>query len=202
MIPMMKDPDFVNLVGGAPLPSLFPIKSITVTLQDGSQVELQEADASLAQRYAPFAQGPLIEWCKQQVSALHKPPGPWDVQLTAGSMAGIDACLDNLFDRGDTILVEEFTFTAALDAIAALGLNVVTVPCDAGGLVPKELKRICEELGAKGTRPKGLLTIPAAQNPTGTRLRCAQFCNPLQPKMPRLSAISISNATNVGELNL
>jgi DNA-binding transcriptional MocR family regulator len=41
------------------------------------------------------------------VRTLHAPPGEWEVELTAGSMAAIDACLDNVLDPGCTLLVEQ-----------------------------------------------------------------------------------------------
>jgi hypothetical protein len=57
----------VCLLGGAPLPSLFPIQSITVTLTDNTTIQLDGAAARSAQRYAPFAQDDLLRFCRNQV---------------------------------------------------------------------------------------------------------------------------------------
>lgn len=67
LLPLMKDPNVVCLLGGAPLPSLFPIANITVTLADGTCIQLDGAATHSAQRYAPFAQDDLLCFCRNQV---------------------------------------------------------------------------------------------------------------------------------------
>ena len=67
LLPLMKDPSVVCLLGGAPLPSLFPIANITVTLTDGTSIQLDGAATHSAQRYAPFAQDDLLKFCRNQV---------------------------------------------------------------------------------------------------------------------------------------
>eukprot|EP00241_Pyramimonas_parkeae_P002654 CAMPEP_0114233518 /NCGR_PEP_ID=MMETSP0058-20121206/5208_1 /TAXON_ID=36894 /ORGANISM="Pyramimonas parkeae, CCMP726" /LENGTH=445 /DNA_ID=CAMNT_0001345115 /DNA_START=103 /DNA_END=1440 /DNA_ORIENTATION=- len=170
LVPLMKDPDVVSLVGGAPLPSLFPIESLCVKLKDGSEVILDGQDANSAQRYAPFAQDGLLRWCSQQVQSLHKPPGRWTVQMSAGSMSAIDITLDNLLDPGSTLLIEEFTFCAALDAMKSSRVNLVTVKGDRDGMIPESLDECCRSLQQQGIKPRAVFIIPKGQNPTGTCL--------------------------------
>ena len=62
-----QDPNSICLAGGAPPPSLFPLEGITLRLKDGKHINIEGDDMSRAQRYAPFAQGPILEWCKGQV---------------------------------------------------------------------------------------------------------------------------------------
>jgi DNA-binding transcriptional MocR family regulator len=111
----------------------------------------------------------------EQVRTLHAPPGDWEVELTAGSMAAIDACFDNVLDPGCTVLVEQFTFTAALDALRSSRAHLATVRCDAEGLVPEALEARCAELRARNVRPRALFTIPKGQNPTGSVLRRERY---------------------------
>eukprot|EP00239_Pterosperma_sp_CCMP1384_P000978 CAMPEP_0197852294 /NCGR_PEP_ID=MMETSP1438-20131217/20201_1 /TAXON_ID=1461541 /ORGANISM="Pterosperma sp., Strain CCMP1384" /LENGTH=103 /DNA_ID=CAMNT_0043466267 /DNA_START=108 /DNA_END=415 /DNA_ORIENTATION=- len=54
------------MVGGASMPSLCPVASISMKLQDGTEVNLDCADSSSARS---FAQGPLLEWYRQQVAS-------------------------------------------------------------------------------------------------------------------------------------
>eukprot|EP00242_Pyramimonas_sp_CCMP2087_P001712 CAMPEP_0198228508 /NCGR_PEP_ID=MMETSP1445-20131203/113433_1 /TAXON_ID=36898 /ORGANISM="Pyramimonas sp., Strain CCMP2087" /LENGTH=336 /DNA_ID=CAMNT_0043908885 /DNA_START=248 /DNA_END=1255 /DNA_ORIENTATION=- len=171
IIPLMGDPTSVCLAGGAPLPSLFPIQDITVRLRDGTSIEIEGDDASRAQRYAPFAQGPILEWCKTQVQQLHNPPAAWEVQLTAGSMSAIDIVFDMVLDPGSTLLIEEFTFTAAIDAMKATRANLEQVQSDRDGMLPEALEAKCATLGEARIKPRALFIIPVGQNPTGTRLR-------------------------------
>lgn len=55
--------------------------------------------------------------------------------MSAGSMSAIDITLDNLLDPGSTLLIEEFTFCAALDAMKSSRVNLVTVKGDRGTLL-------------------------------------------------------------------
>jgi DNA-binding transcriptional MocR family regulator len=65
----------------------------------------------------------------------------------------------------------QFTFTAALDAVAAHRAHLAPVACDAHGLVPASLEAKCAQLKHRGVRPRALFIIPKGQNPTGSVLR-------------------------------
>eukprot|EP00959_Pyramimonas_sp_CCMP1952_P095734 2001512-Pyramimonas_sp.AAC.1 len=75
--------------------------------------------------------------CREQVQALHNPPGAWEVQMSGGSMSAIDIVFDMLLDPGSTLLVEDFTFCAAIDAMKGARVNAERVRSDSGGLNPE-----------------------------------------------------------------
>jgi DNA-binding transcriptional MocR family regulator len=139
LVPIMKDPTVHVLAQGVPPASAFPLKMCSFELADGSCVTLDTTRTSLAQRYPQFAWGELREWLLDHVRALHNPLCEWDVCIGAGSMSSVDIVINMLADRGDVVLVEEHTFTAALDVMAAAGLRVVPVPLDEHGIVPAAL---------------------------------------------------------------
>ena len=93
-----------------------------------------------------------------------------DVLITIGSMQGIDLVNALLVERGDTVIVEEFSFAGALSRLRKLGAGIVGAPLDAEGLRIDALETILRDLGAKGIRPKYIYTIPTIQNPTGSVL--------------------------------
>jgi 2-aminoadipate transaminase len=93
-----------------------------------------------------------------------------DVLITTGSGQAIDLVNGLLLERGDTVILEEFTYGGALTKLKRLGVNVVGAPLDDEGLKIDGLARIIEDLGRKGIRPKYVYTIPTVQNPTGSIL--------------------------------
>src|SRR6516164_7523915 len=93
-----------------------------------------------------------------------------DVLITSGSGQAIDLVNGLLLERGDTVILEEFTYGGALTKLKRLGVNVVGAPLDDEGLTIDGLARIIEDLGHKGVVPKYVYTIPTIQNPTGSIL--------------------------------
>ena len=161
------------LAQGVPPMCTLPIASMTVRLTDGTVVELDQATALGAQRYAPFGWNSLRAWLLEHVAELHSPPclGGWDVSIASGSMYGIDAVLRLLLNFGDAVLCEEFTFLASKDLFLASGAVLLPVQMDGDGVLPSAVEAACEaRLRSGQPLPKLLYTIPVGQNPTGTRL--------------------------------
>src|SRR5207237_7133944 len=75
-----------------------------------------------------------------------------------------------LLERGDTVILEEFTYGGALTKLKRLGVNIIGAPLDDDGLRIDALARILDDLKCKGTVPKYIYTIPTIQNPTGSIL--------------------------------
>jgi 2-aminoadipate transaminase len=93
-----------------------------------------------------------------------------DVLITSGSGQAIDLVNGLLLERGDTVILEEFTYGGALTKLKRLGVNIIGAPLDDDGLKIEGLARIFEDLKRKGIVPKYVYTIPTVQNPTGSIL--------------------------------
>src|SRR6266481_3409269 len=93
-----------------------------------------------------------------------------DVLITSGSGQGIDLVNQLFLERGDTVILEEFTYGGALTKLKRLGVNIIGAPLDDAGLRIDALGRIIEDLRRKGITPKYIYTIPTIQNPTGSIL--------------------------------
>jgi 2-aminoadipate transaminase len=93
-----------------------------------------------------------------------------DVLITSGSGQAIDLVNGLLLERGDTVILEEFTYGGALTKLKRLGVDIIGAPLDDDGLKIDALARIIEDLARKGIRPKYVYTIPTVQNPTGSIL--------------------------------
>jgi 2-aminoadipate transaminase len=93
-----------------------------------------------------------------------------DILITSGSGQAIDLINGLLLERGDTVILEEFTYGGALTKLKRLGVDIIGAPLDDDGLKIDALARILEDLVRKGIRPKYVYTIPTVQNPTGSIL--------------------------------
>lgn len=90
--------------------------------------------------------------------------------MTSGSTSAWDSALRVFCERGDFILMEEYTFSSALETVLPLGVKAVPVPMDEQGLLPDSLDEILtnwDETARGARKPFILYTIPTGQNPTG-----------------------------------
>jgi aromatic amino acid aminotransferase I len=74
--------------------------------------------------------GPLADWVREHVQALHAPPRRLEQLVTCGNTNGLDIALRCLLSRGDCVLTEEYTYAATLQArswLAPCGINVQPV---------------------------------------------------------------------------
>ena len=53
---------------------MFPLRGLSFTLSDGTAITLDESEVFTAQRYAPFAKGPLIAQLRGLMQRIHAPP--------------------------------------------------------------------------------------------------------------------------------
>ncbi len=93
-----------------------------------------------------------------------------DVLITTGSGQGIDLVCRMLAQPGDTILVEGFSYGGAITRFRKLGLKIVGMELDHGGIRIDALEASLAELAAQDIKPRFIYTIPTIQNPTGSIL--------------------------------
>jgi 2-aminoadipate transaminase len=128
------------------------------------------ADMALYNPHGPQGFRATREFVVDKVKARGIECSPEEVLITSGSGQGLDLVNRVLLDRGDTVVIEEFTYGGALTKVQRLGVNVVGAPLDDDGLRIDALDRILDELKRKGTPAKYIYTIPTVQNPTGSIL--------------------------------
>ena len=91
-----------------------------------------------------------------------------EVLITSGSGLAIELINEILLEEGDTVIVEEFSFSGALGNLRRRRVNMVGIEVDHDGMRMDQLAEELERLRNEGVRPKYIYTIPTLQNPTGT----------------------------------
>jgi len=93
-----------------------------------------------------------------------------DILIVSGSLQALDLVNGALLARGDTVICERDCYQGTLTRYQRLGVNVVGIPLDEGGLRIDALGEALAALKSRNVRPKFIYTIPTVQNPTGTIL--------------------------------
>ncbi|KAM5193716.1 kynurenine/alpha-aminoadipate aminotransferase, mitochondrial isoform 2-T2 [Mantella aurantiaca] len=178
-------PSMISLAGGIPNPNTFPFKTASVTLNDGTTIEIGENLMKKALQYSATAGIPeLVSWLKELQKKMHNPPtltyspekGQMELCVTSGSQEGLSKVFDMLVNPGDNVLLDTPTYSGTLAAVKPLGCNLIGVPTDQHGIIPMALKDILskwrpEDAGnPEKNSPKVLYTIPNGGNPTGASL--------------------------------
>jgi 2-aminoadipate transaminase len=110
-----------------------------------------------------------------------------DILVVSGSLQALDLVNATLLARGDTVIVERDTYQGALNRLTRLGINVIGIPLDDGGMRMDALADALGDLKRRGVTPKYIYTIPTVQNPTGT----------IMPEKRRLELLNLAEQYGV-----
>ncbi|RCK54530.1 Aromatic/aminoadipate aminotransferase 1 [Candida viswanathii] len=186
--------DVAYLAGGLPMSDYFPFEKLAVdiptpsfpggigapiTVENKTTVEVYKNKADNVPDQIELARAlqygstegsvEFILFVKEHVEMIHKVPyEDWDTIASVGNTESWDSTLRTFCSKGDSILVEEYSFSSALETANGQGINTVPVTMDEFGLIPEKL----DELMSRwvGNKPKLLYTICTGQNPTGSCL--------------------------------
>ncbi|MBL8080593.1 MAG: PLP-dependent aminotransferase family protein [Anaerolineales bacterium] len=114
--------------------------------------------------YAPLREGITHILASQGLQTR-----PDSVLITAGSQQAIFLVSQVLLKPNDIILVENPTYSVAIDLFRALGFQIIGVPVDHQGMQVEKLEKLLQQ-----HHPKLIYTIPNFHNPTGTCLSSAR----------------------------
>jgi 2-aminoadipate transaminase len=154
-------PEVLSFAGGLPAPELFPARELAEAFQ---AVLLRNPGGAL--QYG-VTEGflPLREWVADRLRTRGIAGTAETVMVVSGSQQGIDLVARVLLDPGDTVLVENPSYLAALQAFRSHEAELVALPGDADGMRTDRL-----EDAVRQHRPALIYVVPEFQNPRGTTL--------------------------------
>lgn len=192
-------PGLISLGGGLPTPSLFPLHSVSVQVpQVGAWSEHEAANDGLTitmDKYRPkpkttTSEHPIdlattmqyglgsgnpnfLHFLTEHTRMVHDPPYPdWTCIMTAGNTWALELCLRMLLNSGDTLMMEEYTFSSAIETVVPHNIKVVGMKMDDYGVCPKALESMLSgwDESTQGRKPRVMYIIPTGQNPTGSSI--------------------------------
>ncbi|ODV83063.1 hypothetical protein CANARDRAFT_177976 [[Candida] arabinofermentans NRRL YB-2248] len=193
---MTPHPEPIQLVGGIPNHEFFPVNKIDIHLSNKPFREKEdvlssttfsipqvsdspndEIDIKNGLQYSEVnGLKPLLEFTKEFTKKVHTPGyQAWETTLTCGGANGIDKAFDAFLNPGDTVLIEEFTFTPMIGSINNLKATPIPIKLSFSSESKSlsyvdELRTMLEEWETRYPnlrRPKCLYTIPSGHNPIG-----------------------------------
>jgi len=161
ILKLTQQPDIISFAGGMPDPQVFPVAAL-----DEATRRVFAADAAGALQYNTTDGYPPL---KQMVIERMKKRGvtvtPEEVLITSGSQQGIELIAKVLLDPGDTVLMENPSYLAAIQIFGGFQARLAAVDIDEQGIPVEGLDEALTR-----ENPKLLYVLPNFQNPTGVSL--------------------------------
>jgi 2-aminoadipate transaminase len=162
ILALTEQPGVISFAGGLPAPELFDAPA----LREAFAAALADDVAGRSLQYSTTEGDPALRTAvAARLTKRGLPSEAHQLLITSGSQQALTLIATVLLEPGDTVLVEEPSYLAALQAFQLAGATVVPVPCDDDGLDPDAVALLAERHGARL-----LYTIPTFQNPTGRTL--------------------------------
>ncbi|KAF1804572.1 pyridoxal phosphate-dependent transferase [Mucor lusitanicus] len=174
--PYLHQKDMISLGAGQPNSGTFPFAGMTITLKTGETLDIDDQlfNRSLSYDLTPGLPH-LNDWLRELQNIEHKPPVDFDLSIGVGSQDLLTKAFDMLIDDGDSILIENPSYTGCLSFLRTLKCDLADVATDGYGIIPEELEKMLAnwpESNPSGKkdqpRPRCLYTIPTGGNPTGS----------------------------------
>ncbi|WP_067975598.1 aminotransferase-like domain-containing protein [Nocardiopsis trehalosi] len=161
LLALVSRPGVISFAGGLPAPELFDHEGLRAAFD-----RVVAGEPRRVLQYSPTEGDPhLRRLLAERRTRLGLPTGDTDLLITSGSQQGLSLVATVLVEPGDTVLVEEPGYLAALQCFAIAGARVVAAPTDDHGILPDALAD-----AVRRERPKLLYLVPTFQNPTGRTL--------------------------------
>jgi len=116
----------------------------------------------------------LLRYIVEHTELVHNPPyQDWQCTMSVGSTSALDVALRMLLNPGQYVITEEYSFSAAVESVRALGGKLASVPLDSDGMIPEALDSMLSEWNPEvrgASKPFILYTVPTGQNPTGATM--------------------------------
>lgn len=182
---VQENPSLITMAGGMPNPQTFPLLDASLTLRDGTKIDLDAKAMKSALQYLP-TKGfpPLVNFLHDLQYKVHNPPtyeavdhpGQMDVLVTTGSQDGLCKAFEAMVTENDKVLVEHPAYSGTLAIVKPLTSNLIPVESDINGLNPSSLRQALSRWSPDEARqpgsdaPKLLYLVPNGGNPTGAGL--------------------------------
>lgn len=151
-------PDIISFAAGTPDTNLLPVE----LLEQLTRQAVDKYGKPILQYGHTLGFAPLRQTFAERLGAIKVKCTAEDIVISTGASGAINAICMSLLDDGDTVLVEDPTYTLALEAFSVFGANIVSVKSDDDGMLPEDLEKQLQNHKAKF-----IYILPNFQNPTG-----------------------------------
>src|SRR5215471_2511960 len=161
LLKVTEHPEIISFAGGLPAPELFPVTAIAE-----AHANVLRDDGPAALQYST-SEGwrPLREWIATRMQRRGIAASADRTLITSGSQQGIDLIGKVFLDAGDSVVVENPCYLAALQAFSGYEASLIAIDSDDDGMRVDML-----ENALKHSKPKLIYIVSEFGNPKGTTL--------------------------------
>lgn len=163
ILKVTEQPDVISFAGGLPAPETFPVEALA---RAHASVFAEEGAAAM-QYSTTEGWRPLREWVAARLRVRGLDADPARVLITSGSQQGIDLAAKAFLDPGDSVVVENPCYLAALQVFNGYEARLLPVGSDDEGMRVEEVERAITSAPRK---PKLIYVVSQFHNPKGTTL--------------------------------
>lgn len=164
ILKVTEQPDVISFAGGLPAPEVFPVEALA-----RAHAEVFAEEGAQACQYST-SEGwwPLREWVASRMQQRGiSSAAPDRVLITNGSQQGIDLVAKIFLEAGDSVIVENPSYLAALQVFNGFEAKLIAIESDDDGMRVDEVERA---IASAPRRPKFIYVVSQFHNPTGTTL--------------------------------
>lgn len=161
ILKVTEQPEIISFAGGMPAPEMFPVAE----LARAHAAVFSEEGAAAMQYSRTEGWTPLRDWIANRLSKRGIESEAERVLITSGSQQGIDLVGKAFLDAGDSVVVENPCYLAALQAFSGFEANFIPVDSDDEGMRVEQV-----ESALTRSRPKLIYIVSDFHNPKGTSL--------------------------------
>jgi 2-aminoadipate transaminase len=153
------DHSVISFAGGLPNHEIFPVKELKA-----AAAKVFDIYGNDVLQYSPSEGLPeLREFISRRYKAKMGIDIPIeDILITNGSQQGLDLVGKCLLNKGESIIIEEPSYLAAIQVFSLFEPKFLTVPVDDEGMDIERLKQVVSSV-----KSKLLYVVPTFQNPSG-----------------------------------
>ncbi len=160
-------PGIIELRWGDPDPRLIPVETIAEATHRVF-AEVGPAALNYGANQGPSA---LLAALAERIALRERRPlSLGEIAATNGNLPALHQLVALLVRPGDVVFVEDPGFSLALRIFRDLGVELVGVPFDEGGLDVEALAEAIVDVRHRGRTPRLLYTVATFHNPTGLSL--------------------------------
>jgi 2-aminoadipate transaminase len=161
ILKVTEQPEIISFAGGMPAPELFPVAELARAHAD----VFSEEGAAAMQYSRTEGWKPLRDWIATRLRKRGIEAEADRVLITSGSQQGIDLVAKAFLDAGDSVVVENPCYLAALQAFSGFEATFIPVDSDDEGMRIEQV-----ESALKQSCPKLIYIVSDFHNPKGTSL--------------------------------
>ncbi|HXU08729.1 MAG TPA: PLP-dependent aminotransferase family protein [Blastocatellia bacterium] len=161
LLKVTEHPEIISFAGGLPAPELFPVDAIA-----RAHAEVFADEAAVALQYST-TEGcrSLRQWIASRMQMRGITTTADHVMITTGAQQGVDLTAKIFLERGDTVIVENPCYLAAIQSFSGYEASFIPIDSDDHGMRVDDI-----EEALKHSRPRLIYIVSEFSNPKGTTL--------------------------------